>query len=118
VAQVESSLNPAAVAHANNGTRSVGLMQINSSWFDELQKFGISETSLRDPCTNIRTGAWILSQGVRRYGYSWEAIGAYYAGPFDGPKQRWRIRHYHGYANRVLRAWRELLLRASSESPR
>lgn len=113
IANVESSLNPSALSHAPNGTRSVGLMQINSSWFPKLAALGISESDLRDPCINIRTGAWILAQEVRRYGYSWEAIGAYYAGPFDGPKQRWRLRHYHPYANRVLGAWRQFIAKAA-----
>ena len=108
VAEVESGLNPAAIAHANNGTRSVGVMQINSSWFDRLASMGISEMDLSDPCTNIRVGSWILAQGVQRYGYSWEAIGAYYAGPFESDRQRWRLKHYHGYANRVLKAWTRL----------
>jgi soluble lytic murein transglycosylase-like protein len=108
VAEVESAFNPAAVAHANNGTRSVGVMQVNSSWFGRLAELGISEKDLRDPCTNIRAGSWILAQEVRRYGYTWEAIGAYYAGPFDSKGQSWRLRHYHGYANRVLRAWQNL----------
>ena len=45
---------------------------------------------------------------MQRYGYSWEAIGAYYAGPFESDRQRWRLKHYHGYANRVLKAWTRL----------
>jgi soluble lytic murein transglycosylase-like protein len=114
IAQVESSMNPAAVAHAANGSRSVGVMQINSSWFPRLKELGIDEKDLRDPCTNIRVGGWILAQGVRRYGYGWEAIGAYYAGPFDSPKQAWRLRHYHAYAARVIRAWQQLQSRSSA----
>jgi soluble lytic murein transglycosylase-like protein len=116
VAEVESAFNPAAVAHANNGTHSVGVMQINSSWFAKLADLGISERALLDPCTNIRVGGWILAQGVRRYGYSWEAIGAYYAGPFDGARRRWRLQHYHGYANRVLEAWQRLKDRSADTS--
>ena len=91
-------------------------MQINSSWFDRLASMGISETDLSDPCTNIRVGGWILAQGVQRYGYSWEAIGAYYAGPFDSPRQKWRLEHYHGYATRVLNAWQRLVDRSESAS--
>lgn len=112
IADVESAFNPSAISHASNGTRSVGVMQINSSWFKVLESMGIAESDLRDPCTNIRVGGWILAQEVRRYGYSWEAIGAYYAGPFDRPQQHWRLKHYHGYANRVLRSWQRFLDRA------
>ena len=119
VAQVESSFDPSAVATAGNGSHSVGVMQINSSWFPRLAGFGIAEADLADPCTNIRAGGWILAQTVRRYGYSWEAIGAYYAGPFDAPNQRWRLGHYHAYANRVLLAWEQLIARArSGNAPR
>ena len=56
IASVESSHNPQAVAHANNGTRSIGLMQINSSWFPKLAQYGITEGSLYTPCVNIRVG--------------------------------------------------------------
>jgi soluble lytic murein transglycosylase-like protein len=115
MAQVESAMNPRALAHAPNGTVSMGVMQINSSWGETLRGMGIELRDLQDPCANIRVGSWILAQGVRRYGYSWEAIGAYYAGPFDAPGQRWRLKHYHGYANRVLAAWRKLML--TSRSP-
>lgn len=114
IAEVESAFNPDALARARNGTHSVGVMQINSSWFVRLRELDISEQSLREPCTNIQVGAWILAQSVRRYGYSWEAIGAYYAGPFDSPRQNWRLKHYHGYANKVLNAWQRLLDRSEA----
>ena len=118
IGQVESAFRVDSIAQANDGTHSVGVMQINSSWFPRLEAFGISEADLRDPCTNIHVGGWILAQEVRRYGYSWEAIGAYYAGPFDGPRQRWRLKHYHGYANRVLMAWRQLQERSEPTDAR
>lgn len=103
---VESDHNPHAVAHANNGTRSVGVMQINSSWFAQLEQYGISEADLRDPCTNIQVGAWILAQEVARYGYSWEAIGAYYAGAYSEKTRHWKMRHYKEYAGKVFARWR------------
>lgn len=112
VAEVESGFKPDAIAHAGNGTRSVGVMQINSSWFGRLAELGIREADLQDPCTNIYVGSWILAQGVRRYGHSWEAIGSYYAGPFDLKGQRWRLKHYHGYAGRVIDAWVRLRRRS------
>ncbi len=118
IAEVESGFRGDAVARANNGTRSVGVMQVNSVWFPMLAKAGIDERQLRDPCTNIHVGAWILSREVRRYGYSWEAIGAYYAGPHDKPHLSWRLKHYHGYANRVLAAWERLNRKARDVSAR
>lgn len=108
IGQVESSHNPNAIAHANNGTRSVGIMQINSSWFEQLATMGIHEADLADPCINIQVGAWILRQEVERYGYSWEAIGAYYAGAYTEKNRHWKIRHYEEYASKVFTRWRRL----------
>ena len=83
-------------------------MQINSSWFGYLGRRGISPAALREPCLNLQVGAWILSNEVQRYGYSWEAIGAYYAGPYDAKTERWKRRHYREYARKVFRAWKRI----------
>jgi soluble lytic murein transglycosylase-like protein len=109
VAQTESAFNPRAIEFPRNGTRSIGVMQINSIWFDELAAAGISEAELYDPCVNIRAGAWILSREVKRYGYTWEAIGAYNAGPYDAKSRSWKLKHYRAYASKVLSAWRRLI---------
>lgn len=114
---VESSHNPKARAVANDGTYSVGLMQINSSWFQTLRRYGIEEGHLWEPCTNIQVGAWILRQEVDRYGYSWEAIGAYYAGAYNAKNYRWKIRHYREYATKVLDRWHRIRAKRSPSSP-
>lgn len=42
---------------------------------------GISEKQLlQDPCISVIVGASILSDMMKIYGYSWEAVGAYNAG--------------------------------------
>lgn len=105
---VESSHNPKARAVANDGTYSVGLMQINSSWFPTLRRYGIEESQLWKPCINIQVGAWILRQEVDRYGYSWEAIGAYYAGAYSTKTYSWKIPHYREYATKVLDRWQSI----------
>ena len=105
---VESSHDPQARAMANDGTHSVGLLQINSSWFPTLRRYGIEEAQLWEPCINIQVGAWILRQEVDRYGYSWEAIGAYYAGAYSSKNYHWKIRHYRQYATKVLDRWQRL----------
>jgi soluble lytic murein transglycosylase-like protein len=116
IAKVETAFDPRAIEFPRNGTRSVGVMQINSIWFDELAAAGISEKELYDPCVNIHAGAWILSQEVKRYGYTWEAIGAYNAGPYDAKSRPWKLKHYRAYATKVLRAWRALIEASESSS--
>lgn len=81
IAKVESGMNPYAVGVNHDGTRDVGLMQINSSHFQALARKGIDEYRLMtEPCTSIMVGASILSGMINVYGYNWEAVGAYNAG--------------------------------------
>lgn len=81
IANVESGMNPYAVGQNPDGTRDVGLMQINSSHFSQLETRGIDEYRLlTEPCTSIRVGASILSGMIQVYGDNWEAVGAYNAG--------------------------------------
>ena len=84
IAQVESGLRPTAtnLTHrSRTNSYDIGLMQINSRWVPTLQRrFGISEADLyRDPCTNVRVGAWILAGLFSRHGMSWDSVGAYNA---------------------------------------
>ena len=68
-----------AVGRNRDGSRDIGLMQINSSWLPTLAGHGIAEHHLFDACTSIHVGAWILAGNVSRLGYTWEAVGAYNA---------------------------------------
>ncbi len=77
IARTESGLNPQAIGRNSNGSRDIGLMQINSAWLPTLASHGIGERDLFEPCTNIHVGAWILAGNVSRLGYTWEAVGAY-----------------------------------------
>lgn len=79
IAKTESSLNPRAVGRNANGSRDIGLMQINSAWLPKLAKYGITERDLFEPCISIHVGAWVLAHNIYRYGYTWEAVGAYNA---------------------------------------
>lgn len=80
VAHVESKFNSAAFHRNENGTYDIGMMQINSSWLPKLEKYEITEDSLKDACTNVKVGAWILANNVKELGWNWNAIGAYNVG--------------------------------------
>ena len=75
IAKVESNYNPRAINRNTNGTYDFGVMQINSLWASVLGKERWN--TLGDPCTNIKTGASILSSCMESYGYTWQAIGCY-----------------------------------------
>lgn len=81
IAWTESSMRPQAVnvSHQSvTGTRDVGLVGINSEP-RMLQRLGLTEAELLDPCKNLRAGARILREKFDRYGMTWEAVGAYNA---------------------------------------
>lgn len=75
IAKVESNFNPAAINVNKNGSYDFGLMQINSIWAPTIGKERWN--ALGDACTNAKTGAWILSMCMDKYGYTWKAIGCY-----------------------------------------
>ena len=57
-----------------------GLMQVDSQHFNELARYGIKPEHLTtDPCMNIYTGAYYLAIAFKKWGVSWEAVGAYNA---------------------------------------
>ena len=100
IALTESAMDPHAVNRNTNGSVDVGLMQINSRWFPQLAKAGIQPGDLWVPCINIHVGAWVLAGEVRRFGYNWQAIGAYNAGPAmtvarEQRRMRYAQRVYH-----------------------
>jgi soluble lytic murein transglycosylase-like protein len=79
IAQVESAHNPRAMNFNTNGTRDIGLMQINSSWLPLLRKMSVTEQALWDPCVNTLVAAWLLSENFKRWGNTYRALGAYHS---------------------------------------
>lgn len=73
----------------------MGLMQIDSQHLDDMKKRGIDrELLVSDICTNIYSGALILATVFNKWGYTWEAVGAYNAGFSITPKQHFRRMNY------------------------
>lgn len=77
ISKVESGFNNSAVNYNTDGSYDYCHMQINSSWYRLLGKE--SWNALADPCFCTKVGAWVLSQCIARYGYTWEAVGCYNA---------------------------------------
>ncbi|WP_414479198.1 transglycosylase SLT domain-containing protein [Pseudomonas bijieensis] len=104
IADVESGQRPDAINHNRNGTRDIGLMQINSIHLPRLRARGITEQRLLDePCLSVEVGASVLAEFIARHGYNWTAVGAYNAG--NSPhRQVARLR----YARKVWQRYRVL----------
>ncbi len=105
IAKVESGNRDAkTVENVNaNGTKDIGRMQINTGWLPTLNKYGIGEKELRDECTSIHVGAWIISQNISAKGLNWDAVGAYNVGCKGLAKDDCQARR-NRYAWRVFRA--------------
>jgi soluble lytic murein transglycosylase-like protein len=82
IAAVESGYRAQAVNRSNSdGSRDIGLMQINSMHLPRLAKQGITEERLmNEPCLSVEVGASILAGFIQRFGYNWTAVGSYNAG--------------------------------------
>ena len=107
IAKVESSHNPRAVNGSNrNGTRDIGLMQINSIWLPELRRHGITEAQLFNGCASTYIGAWIMAKNIKKHGYTWQAIAVYNVGSLNTPGRQKVGRRY---AEKVYAAYEEMV---------
>lgn len=77
IAKIESNFNPKAINKNKNGSYDYGVMQINSVHYKTLGHN--IWMSLSDPCMNVKVGAWVLARCIKKYGYTWEAVGCYNA---------------------------------------
>lgn len=87
MAEQESGFDPAARGRPNaNGSTDHGLLQINDGWLPTLARFDIRLQDLYRPCVNAEVAAWILAENIRRFGLTWNAVGAYNAQSTDKRK--------------------------------
>ena len=102
IAKHESKMNPNAVHTNKDGTKDLGLMQINERWLPTLKQFGISRARLMEACQNIFVSAFILRTLFNRYGENWSAVGHYNAThPLKAAKYAWQIHHHLTFENQV-----------------
>jgi len=79
IAWQESHNQPDAMNKNANGSIDYGLMQINSVHLTQLAQYGISTTTLMQPCKSVYIAAWHLRQRMNKYGNTWQAVGAYHS---------------------------------------
>ena len=93
--------NRSDAVHVNrDGSRDIGVMQINSTHLAWLATRHITEAALHDRCTNITVGAYLLADLIRQYGPTWRSVGAYGAGTrMENESAR------QGYATKVAHAF-------------
>jgi soluble lytic murein transglycosylase-like protein len=90
-------LNPLAVHINSNGTRDLGIMQLNSSWYTG---------DWQDPETNIRAGCGLIRE-LKDKGLNWWQVAVAYNAGYrrlrEGPPDC-----SIEYANRVFERWNGL----------
>lgn len=90
IIKTESNGNKSAVNLNRNGTKDVGVMQINTIWEHKLRKEwnvqNAGKLLKHNTCYNIRVGAWILRQelGVADHRFLsnaefWKRVGNYHS---------------------------------------
>ena len=106
VAKIESNNRRDAIHVDSDGTYDVGVMQVNSSHFEELAAdYHVTEKILLErPCVNIAVGARILGGFLRRYGATWRAVGSYGAGT-AATKEKARLQYAGLVARALAKGW-------------
>jgi soluble lytic murein transglycosylase-like protein len=79
ILNLESSLKSNAVNTNSNGTVDLGMGQINSIHFAELDKWGVTPQKLMDACVSTYVAAWHLKRGITKHGNTWFGIAAYHS---------------------------------------
>ncbi len=99
IAWNESRMRTDAVAHNKNGSVDLGAFQINTIHLPRLALEGIRQQHLMDGCVSSYVAAWHLRRQIDKYGYTWQAIGAYHSAT---PQHNER---YRNQIYQTLRSW-------------
>lgn len=99
IAARESRFNPATVSRNKNNTVDIGIAGINSVHLPELERFGISQNDLLDSCKSMYVAGWRLAKMIKKYGNTWEAVGAYHS---ETPRHRDR---YSSLIRQIIDFW-------------
>ena len=102
IVKIESDYTCTAVNQNKNGTTDYGLMQLNSSWFND-EKWA-------DPEVNLRAGIKHIKMLMGKHkGTSWWALAVSYNAGYS-----WLVNNHApptaslDYADKVMREWEEL----------
>lgn len=86
VAKKENGRNGLVVGPNDNGSYDLGVMQINTWWFDDRNKYnmvnwGIEiEDVINNPCQNLAVASWILAMNYQQTNNWYDAVTIYNAG--------------------------------------
>lgn len=106
IVRKEGGRNGLAVTNSN-GSRDLGLAQINTVWLKELRAFNITEHSLKtDACLNLHVSGYVLRKFYNLKQDWFHTAVAYNIGPNKWTPARYSIGHK--YASDVVRYWQEL----------
>lgn len=85
IAKTESNFNIKAINENSNGSRDIGIMQINSIHLPELKAMGFNENDLFNPDINIKFGAIVLKRCLDKWGLNYKALNCYNGRVKDNP---------------------------------
>ena len=102
---VESQGNPNAINRNNaNNTIDLGIMQLNSSWFND-PNWACAETNIRAGTKHLR---WLYTETYNVSPTWWVAVVAYNCGLSRFNSQQGPPQVSIAYADRVMELWKEL----------
>lgn len=75
----ESRMQPHAVGHNANGTKDLGIAQINTIHLGKLKQHGIHPEHLMHACVGTYVAGWHLASVIAAHGNNWRGIAAYHS---------------------------------------